>query len=56
MAFECPDCGFPTHCSEEHWAVDAEHGKYCDRLREANEDEHDLRGGRRVSELKFNGM
>ncbi|KAG8911058.1 translational activator for mitochondrial COX1 [Tulasnella sp. 408] len=27
----------------EHWAKDAEHAKYCDRLREANEDEHDLR-------------
>ncbi|KAG8993295.1 translational activator for mitochondrial COX1 [Tulasnella sp. JGI-2019a] len=54
VAFECPDCGFPTHCSEEHWAQDAEHGKYCDRLREANEDEHDLRSGRPLPELKFN--
>ena len=52
--FECPDCGFPTHCSEDHWAGDAEHAKYCDRLREANEDEHDLRSGRRITEFEFN--
>lgn len=54
VAFECPDCGFPTHCSEEHWAGDAEHGKYCDRLREANEDEHDLRSGRPMTEFRYN--
>ncbi|KAG8919163.1 translational activator for mitochondrial COX1 [Tulasnella sp. 417] len=53
-AFECPDCGFPSHCCEEHWAKDAEHAKYCDRLREANEDEHDLRSGRKISEFEFN--
>lgn len=52
--FECPDCGFPSHCTEEHWAEDAEHGKYCDRLREANEDEHDLRSGRKITEFEFN--
>ncbi|KAG8905044.1 translational activator for mitochondrial COX1 [Tulasnella sp. 403] len=53
-AFECPDCGFPSHCNEEHWAEDAEHAKYCDRLREANEDEHDLRSGRKITEFEFN--
>lgn len=53
-AFECPDCGFPSHCCEEHWAKDAEHAKYCDRLREANEDEHDLRSGRKITEFEFN--
>ncbi|KAF4604130.1 translational activator for mitochondrial COX1 [Pleurotus pulmonarius] len=54
--FECPDCGWPTHCSEEHWAEDDEHHeKYCTRLREANEDEHDLRSGRRFREFELPG-
>ena len=55
VAFECPDCGWPTHCSEEHWAADQEHQKYCSRLREANEDEHDLRSGRRMREFELPG-
>ncbi|KAF9001899.1 zinc-finger of mitochondrial splicing suppressor 51-domain-containing protein [Cyathus striatus] len=52
---ECPDCGWPTHCSEEHWKADGEHQKYCKRLREANEDEHDLRSGRRLREFELPG-
>ncbi|KAI0647209.1 zinc-finger of mitochondrial splicing suppressor 51-domain-containing protein [Trametes meyenii] len=55
VAFECPDCGWPTHCSEEHWAADTEHEKYCSRLREVNEDEHDLRSGRRMREFELPG-
>jgi mitochondrial splicing suppressor protein 51 len=55
VKFECPDCGWPTHCSEEHWAADEEHKKYCSRLREVNEDDHDLRSGRRVWEFEFPG-
>ena len=55
VRFECPDCGWPTHCSEEHWKDDAEHQKYCRRLREANEDEHDLRSGRRMREFELPG-
>jgi splicing suppressor protein 51 len=55
VKFECPDCGWPTHCSEEHWRADAEHEKYCARLREANEDEHDLRSGRRIREFELPG-
>ncbi|EIW85423.1 hypothetical protein CONPUDRAFT_162622 [Coniophora puteana RWD-64-598 SS2] len=55
VAFECPDCGFPTHCSEEHWEADEEHAKYCSRLREVNEDEHDLRSGREMHEFKLPG-
>ncbi|KAA1474859.1 hypothetical protein DENSPDRAFT_804818 [Dentipellis sp. KUC8613] len=55
VAFECPDCGWPTHCSEEHWAQDEEHHKYCSRLREVNEDEHDLRSGRRLREFELPG-
>ncbi|KAF9501243.1 hypothetical protein BDN71DRAFT_1501525 [Pleurotus eryngii] len=55
-SFECPDCGWPTHCSEEHWAEDHEHhDKYCARLREANEDEHDLRSGRKFREFELPG-
>jgi splicing suppressor protein 51 len=52
---ECPDCGWPTHCTETHWSEDAEHKKYCGRLREVNEDEHDLRSGRRISEFDMPG-
>ncbi|KAJ7724076.1 zinc-finger of mitochondrial splicing suppressor 51-domain-containing protein [Mycena maculata] len=55
VKFECPDCGWPTHCSEEHWKEDEEHKKYCMRLREANEDEHDLRSGRRMFEFELPG-
>ncbi|KAJ8517325.1 hypothetical protein ONZ45_g5491 [Pleurotus djamor] len=56
VKFECPDCGWPTHCSEEHWLQDREeHRKYCTRLREANEDEHDLRSGRRFREFELPG-
>jgi hypothetical protein len=56
VKFECPDCGWPTHCLEEHWASDEEHKKYCSRLREVNEDEHDIRSGRRIWEFEFPGM
>lgn len=55
VKFECPDCGWPTHCSEEHLREDEEHIKYCSRLREANEDEHDLRSGRRLREFELPG-
>lgn len=56
VSFECPDCGWPTHCTEEHWKEDSEHIKYCGRLREANEDEHDLRSGRRLREFELPGQ
>ena len=55
VAFECPDCGWPTHCTEEHWRADEDHAKYCSRLREVNEDEHDLRSGRRLREFELPG-
>ncbi|KAJ1910526.1 translational activator for mitochondrial COX1 [Tieghemiomyces parasiticus] len=52
--FECPDCGFPTHCSEEHYLQDREnHAKVCNWLRDMNMDEHDLRSGRPVTEFNF---
>ncbi|KAF5386750.1 hypothetical protein D9615_001641 [Tricholomella constricta] len=53
--YECPDCGWPTHCTEEHHKQDEEHQKYCSRLRETNEDEHDLRSGRRLREFELPG-
>ncbi|KIM30899.1 hypothetical protein M408DRAFT_65567 [Serendipita vermifera MAFF 305830] len=52
---ECPDCGWPTHCTEEHWEQDNEHAKYCTRLREVNEDDHDLQSGRRIDEFSMPG-
>ncbi|KAJ1951100.1 translational activator for mitochondrial COX1 [Linderina macrospora] len=52
--FECPDCGYPTHCSEKHWTSDKQHhAEHCGYLREANEDEHDLRSGRTLREFEF---
>ena len=56
VKFECPDCGWPTHCTQEHWEEDEEHSKYCSRLREVNEDDHDLRSGRRMREFEMPGM
>lgn len=56
VQFECPDCGWPTHFSEKEWAEDTEHGKYVTRLREANEDEHDLRSGREMTEFQLPGQ
>lgn len=53
--FDCPECGWPTHYSEKEWREDTEKGKYFHRLREANEDEHDLRSGREMVEFKLPG-
>lgn len=56
VKFSCPDCGFPTHSSEAHWQQDHEqHQEYCARLREINEDEHDLRSGREIKEFELPG-
>lgn len=53
VKYECPGCGFPTHASEERYLEGkAEHDEVCGRLREVNEDEHDIRSGRRVSEFE----
>ena len=52
--FECPDCGIPVYCSEDHWAEDYEnHMEICDILREINEDDHDLRSGRQFPEFQY---
>lgn len=56
-AFECPECGYPTHCGEEHWRKDAvEHEKTCSILRQVNLDEHDLRSGRELLEFNLPGI
>ncbi|EMR11003.1 hypothetical protein PNEG_00604 [Pneumocystis murina B123] len=49
--FECPNCGYPTHHSEIEWKIDDQHEKFCKKLREANEDEHDLHSGRELHEF-----
>ena len=54
VRFECPDCGIPVSCSEEHWADDYEaHIEICDTLRQVNEDDHDLRSGRFFPEFLY---
>lgn len=57
VKFECPDCGIPISCCEEHWADDYEsHVEICDTLREINEDDHDLRSGRFFTEFEYPGV
>lgn len=54
--FECPDCGLPVYCTEDHWADDFEaHLEICDILRQINEDDHDLRSGRVYPEFDYPG-
>lgn len=54
--FECPDCGIPLYCSEDHWVDDYEqHVEICDTLRMINEDDHDLRSGRWFHEFEYPG-
>ena len=56
VKYECPDCGTPTYCSEDHWADDYEaHLEICDLLRQINEDDHDLRSGRHFPEFEYPG-
>lgn len=54
-SYECPDCGIPTHCSEEHYKHNLiEHKLHtCKMLREFNEDMHDLMSGRKMKEFEF---
>lgn len=53
VAFDCPLSGWPTHHSQQEWQEDAEaHNRYWPRLKQANEDEHDLRSGRPMTELE----
>jgi mitochondrial splicing suppressor protein 51 len=63
--YTCPNCGFPTHCSEEHYRLDQERHEResCDTLRQINEDLHDMQSGRQFPEftlrrktLKLDGL
>lgn len=53
--YDCPESGWPTHYSRKEWEEDEEKWKYIPRLREANEDEHDLRSGRDFPEYTLPG-
>jgi hypothetical protein len=54
VRYECPDCGIPVSCSEEHFVDDYEsHLEVCDTLREINEDDHDLVSGRFFPEFEY---
>ncbi|CAK1360999.1 Protein MSS51, mitochondrial [Cercospora beticola] len=56
VRYECPDCGIPVSCSEQHFASDYEsHLEICDLLREINEDDHDLNSGRFFPEFEYPG-
>lgn len=53
---ECPDCGVPIYCSEEHWMDDFEaHLQVCETIRQINEDDHDLLSGRFFTEFDYPG-
>ncbi|QIW96187.1 hypothetical protein AMS68_001705 [Peltaster fructicola] len=57
VRYECPDCGIPVSCSEEHFASDYEqHLQVCDTLRQINEDDHDLLSGRFFNEFQYPGF
>lgn len=56
VRYECPDCGIPVSCSEQHFVSDYEsHLEICDVLREINEDDHDLHSGRFFPEFEYPG-
>jgi splicing suppressor protein 51 len=51
--YDCEDCGWPTHRSRQRWEEGKEeHSEVCQRLKEVNEDDHDLRSGRRMVEFE----
>ncbi|KAI9668624.1 MAG: translational activator for mitochondrial COX1 [Alyxoria varia] len=56
VSFECPDCGTPIACCEDHWATDFEnHLDFCETLKQINEDDHDLHSGRFFPEFEYPG-
>ncbi|WBW75018.1 mitochondrial cytochrome C oxidase assembly protein Mss51 [Schizosaccharomyces osmophilus] len=42
VSFDCPESGFPSHCSKAHWEQDETHQALIPKLRQINEDFHDL--------------
>ncbi|KAK3671364.1 translational activator for mitochondrial COX1 [Recurvomyces mirabilis] len=56
VSHECPDCGIPVACSEDHFVDTYEsHLEICDVLRQINEDDHDLLSGRFFPEFEYPG-
>ncbi|KAK9468043.1 hypothetical protein V1512DRAFT_260637 [Lipomyces arxii] len=54
IQFTCPNCGIPTHHSEEVWKADTHHHEYiCEKLMLANVFEHDIRSGRQFDEFQM---
>ncbi|KAK9390016.1 hypothetical protein V1515DRAFT_549969 [Lipomyces mesembrius] len=54
IQFTCPNCGIPTHHSEEVWRADTHHHEQvCDRLMLGNVFEHDIRSGREFPEFEM---
>ncbi|EEB07857.1 splicing suppressor [Schizosaccharomyces japonicus yFS275] len=51
VEYECPECGFPTHHSQIEWKKDTSKEKFIPKLREINEDEHDLALNPRTRQL-----
>lgn len=57
LKYYCPISGYPTHSSKEAYEKDSHHrNTYATRLREVNEDEHDLRSGREMKEFEMPGL
>ncbi|KAK0254520.1 translational activator for mitochondrial COX1 [Friedmanniomyces endolithicus] len=57
VSHECPDCGIPVSCCEEHFVDDyGSHLEICDLLRQINEDDHDLVSGRFFPEFEYPGV
>jgi hypothetical protein len=54
-SYTCPESGWPTHCSREHWEEDAKHQELIPALRQWIEDEHDAKCSRRHWEMAFPG-
>lgn len=56
VSYECPDCGIPISCCEDHLIDNYErHLEICDILRQINQDDHDLRSGRFFPEFEYPG-
>ncbi|BFZ54129.1 translational activator for mitochondrial COX1 [Savitreella phatthalungensis] len=51
--FDCPLAGWPTHHDQAEYDADTEKDQYIPLLRQTNEDEHDLRSGRLLTEFNF---
>ncbi|KAK9454208.1 zinc-finger of mitochondrial splicing suppressor 51-domain-containing protein [Dipodascopsis uninucleata] len=54
IEFTCPNCGIPTHHSEQAWeSDDKHHSEICEKLALSNVFEHDIRSGREFAEFQM---